>query len=49
VVCTRVPGEAAPSRFVTQVHTVDATTNVILELVDHLRSLPLNRAADMTW
>jgi transposase len=38
VVCTRVPREGAPGRFVTKVHPVDATTNAILELADHLIS-----------
>jgi transposase len=36
VVCTRVPREGAPSRFVTKVWPVDATTNAILELADYL-------------
>ncbi len=43
VVCTRVPREGAPGRFVTRVHTVDATTNAILELADHLRSLQIEK------
>jgi transposase len=41
VVCTRVPREGEPGRFVTRVHAVDATTNAILELADHPRSLLL--------
>jgi len=36
VVCTRVPREGEPGRFVTRVHRVDATTNAILELADYL-------------
>jgi transposase len=36
VVCTRVPREGEPGRFVTRVWTVDATTNAILELASHL-------------
>ena len=36
VVCTRVPREGSPGRFVTKVWPVDATTNAILELADHL-------------
>jgi transposase len=43
VVCTRVPREGAPGRFVTRVHTVDATTNAVLELADHLRSLQIEK------
>jgi transposase len=43
VVCTRVPREGAPGRFVTRVHTVDATTNAILELADHLGSLQIEK------
>lgn len=43
VVCTRVPRAGAPGRFVTRVHTVDATTNAILELADHLRSLRIDK------
>src|SRR5215831_2427336 len=36
VVCTRVPREGEPGRFTTKVWPVDATTNAILELADHL-------------
>jgi transposase len=36
VVCTRVPREGEPGRFVTKVWPVQATTNAILELADHL-------------
>jgi transposase len=43
-VCTRVPREGAPGRFVTWVQTVDATTNAILELADHLRSLQIGKS-----
>jgi transposase len=43
VVCTRVPREGAPGRFVTRVHAVDATTNAILELADHLTDLQIEK------
>jgi transposase len=43
VVCTRVPREGAPGWFVTKVHPVDATTNAILELADHLISLQIEK------
>ncbi|HXZ74140.1 MAG TPA: hypothetical protein VEH31_25150, partial [Streptosporangiaceae bacterium] len=36
MVCTRVPHPARPGRRRTRVWTVDATTNAILELADHL-------------
>ena len=36
VVCTRVPREGEPGRFVTRVWTAGATTNAILELADEL-------------
>jgi transposase len=43
VVCTRVPREGAPGRFVTTVWPVDATTNAILELADHLAGLEIEK------
>jgi transposase len=36
MVCTRMPGEARPGRRRTRVWQVDATTNAVLELADHL-------------
>ena len=36
VVCTRVPREGGPGRFVTRVWPVGATTNEIIELAAHL-------------
>jgi transposase len=36
MVCTRVPDPARPGKRRTQVWQVDATTNAILELADHL-------------
>ena len=39
VVRTRVPRNGGPGRFVTKVWPVDATTNAILELADHLAGL----------
>jgi transposase len=36
MVCTRVPHESRPGRRVTKVWQVDATTNAIIELGDHL-------------
>jgi transposase len=36
MVCTRVPHQSRPGRRRTQVWQVDATTNAILELADHL-------------
>jgi transposase len=36
MVCTRVPHESRPGRRVTRVWEVDATTNAIIELADHL-------------
>jgi hypothetical protein len=43
VVCTRVPREGEPGRFVTKVHTVGATTNAILELAGHLAGLQIEK------
>jgi transposase len=43
VVCTRVPREGAPGRFVTKVWTSDATTNAILELADHLAGMRIEK------
>jgi transposase len=43
VVCTRVPREGEPGRFLTQVWTVDATTNSILELAGHLAGLRIEK------
>jgi len=43
VVCTRVPREGAPGRFVTRVWPVEATTNAILELADHLAGLAVEK------
>jgi transposase len=43
VVCTRVPREGAPGRFVMKVWPVDATTNAILELADHLAGLGIEK------
>jgi transposase len=43
VVCTRVPRDGAPGRFVTKVHPVGATTNAILELADHLAELRIEK------
>ncbi len=36
MVCTRVPHQARPGKRRTRVWQVDATTNAILELADHL-------------
>ena len=36
MVCTRVPHPSRPGRRVTKVWEVDATTNAITELADHL-------------
>jgi transposase len=36
MVCTRVPHQARPGRRRTRVWQVDAATNAILELADHL-------------
>jgi hypothetical protein len=44
VVCSRVPREGEPGRFVTRVWTADATTNAILELADHLAGLRIEKA-----
>jgi transposase len=43
VVCTRVPREGEPGRFVTKVQTVDATTNAIIELADYLAGLGVEK------
>jgi len=43
VVCTRVPREGAPGRFVTRVWPAEATTNAILELADHLAGLAVEK------
>jgi len=43
VVCTRVPREGVPGRFVTRVWPVDATTNAILDLADHLAGLEIGK------
>jgi transposase len=41
--CTRVPRTGEPGRFVTEVWTVAATTNAILELADHLRAVQVEK------
>jgi transposase len=43
VVCTRVPRQGAGGRFVTKVWPVDATTNAILELADHLVAVQVEK------
>ena len=43
VVCTRVPREGVAGRFVTKVWPVEATTNAILELADHLVALEVEK------
>jgi transposase len=43
VVCTRVPRVGEPGRFTTEVWTVGATTNAILELADHLAGLQVEK------
>ena len=43
VVCTRVPREGEPGRFVTRVHPVEATTNAILELADYLAGMRIEK------
>jgi transposase len=43
VVCTRIPRDGAPGRFTTKVWPVDATTNAILELADHLARLGIEK------
>jgi len=45
VVCTRIPREGEPGRFITKVWTVGATTNAILELADHLAGLQVEKVA----
>ncbi len=42
-VCTRVPHESRPGRRVTKVWDVDATTNAIIELADHLAGEGIER------
>jgi transposase len=42
-VCTRVPREGGGGRFVTKVWLVDATTNAVLELADHLVGLRIEK------
>jgi hypothetical protein len=42
VVCTRVPRQGGRG-FATRVWTVDATTNAILELADHLAGLEIEK------
>jgi transposase len=43
VVCTRVPREGVPGRFVTRVRPVEATTSAILELADHLAGVAVEK------
>jgi hypothetical protein len=43
VVCTRIPRDAESGRFITKVWPVDATTNAILELADHLARLQVDK------
>ena len=43
VVCTRVPREGTPGRFVTKVWPVEATTNAILELAEHLTAAGIEK------
>lgn len=43
VVCTRVPREGVPGRFVTRVWPVEATTSAILELADHLAGVAVEK------
>jgi transposase len=43
MVCTRVPHESRPGQRVTRVWEVDATTNAIIELGDHLAGLGIER------
>ena len=43
VVCTRMPRQGEPGRFVTKVWPVEATTNAILELADHLAGLRIEK------
>lgn len=43
VVCTRVPREGVPGRFVTRVGPVEATTSAILELADHLAGVAVEK------
>jgi transposase len=43
VVCTRVPREGEPGRFVTKVWPAEATTNAILELADYLAGLQVEK------
>jgi transposase len=43
VVCTRLPRENMPGRFVTRVWPVDSTTNAVLELAGHLARLRIEK------
>ena len=43
MVCTRIPHASVPGRRVTKVWQVSARTNVILELVEHLASIGIER------
>ena len=43
VVCTRVPREGGAGGFVTKVWPVDATTNAILEMAEHLVGLRIEK------
>jgi hypothetical protein len=43
MVCTRVPHESKPGRRATKVWQVDATTNAIIELGEHLVGLGVER------
>jgi len=43
VVCTRLAPEGGAGRFVTKVWPVDATTNAILELADHLAGMAVEK------
>ena len=43
VVCTRVPRDGEPGRFVTRVWPVEATTNAILELAGYLAGLHVDK------
>ncbi len=43
MVCTRVPHESKVGRRVTKVWQVDATTNAIIELGEHLAGLGVQR------
>ena len=43
MVCTRVPHPSRPGKRVTKVWEVDATTNAITELADHLAGLGIEK------